>query len=454
MYIKTEDPSYACSKLDPYYNIQVKAIDIVKDFIKERHLCLYGGTALDFAARLAGSKIYDDTKLEVPDLDFFSDDPVRDARDLAEKLYDTGMEKARAIGAYHVGTMRADPGGNHFVADISYCGGTEILKSFTVMNYQGMNILHPMYQRVDMHSSLAFPYDNAPMESIFNRWKKDIERFMIMDKLYPVSKLPAIISASKADTNIHKINISDLHISNEFIYTGHVGWAIINGKQEVYSDIIEIVSMEPIKTVTALGKLIAEYHRFLGILPHMYFVQSESGQKYIVYSTQHRLVSIVTRDNPVAANKSGSNHITGDMDNSGSRIMVTCANYIAMITLGHLIKLHMSENENWKSFSAFPWTIGRKLLHDQYIELMTMPIDLSVRVYGDDNIDHNELIRLEQQEVLLGDRPAGVSWKLPDNYNVAKGREKRKALPEGTVEFDYMSNEFFILDGSKCEENA
>ena len=53
------------------------ALDIVKKFIVDRKLILFGGLAIDYALRLKGDKIYSDTKR--PDLDFLSPRNVDDA---------------------------------------------------------------------------------------------------------------------------------------------------------------------------------------------------------------------------------------------------------------------------------------------------------------------------------------------------------------------------------------
>jgi hypothetical protein len=57
---------------DPFYDDVMKATQIVRDFIISRERILYGGTAIDYALRLKGEKIYPDDRLDAPDFDFFS----------------------------------------------------------------------------------------------------------------------------------------------------------------------------------------------------------------------------------------------------------------------------------------------------------------------------------------------------------------------------------------------
>jgi hypothetical protein len=106
--------------------------------------------------------------------------------DLADKLYQDGLTSARAITGMHAETQRVDPQDNHFIADITYVPAG-VFKLLPVLNYNGMLILDPLYQRIDLHSALSFPYDDSPREVIFARWQKDIKRFNQMDEFYPVS---------------------------------------------------------------------------------------------------------------------------------------------------------------------------------------------------------------------------------------------------------------------------
>src|SRR5581483_6869402 len=102
------------TKLDPQYDLVVKAVPLVKNFIAERGLIIYGGTAIDYALRLHGSCIYPDEQLAIPDLDMYSKDSVSAAYDLADILFAAGYKDVRVIRATYVRTMRVDIGDNHF----------------------------------------------------------------------------------------------------------------------------------------------------------------------------------------------------------------------------------------------------------------------------------------------------------------------------------------------------
>ena len=159
-----------------------KALEIVKEFIISRKLILYGGQAIDYALRLKGSKSYPDT--QIPDLDFLSTRSVDDAYDLADILIKKGFKNVNAVRAIHAQTMKVRID-FIWVADISYVPD-KVFKRLPTLKYNGMNILHPDYQRSDMHLAFCFPYANAPREDIFNRFKKDLKRFNMFQEYYPI----------------------------------------------------------------------------------------------------------------------------------------------------------------------------------------------------------------------------------------------------------------------------
>jgi len=159
-----------------------RAIDIVKKFIIERNLILFGGQAIDYALRLKGTQIYPDDQR--PDLDFLSTNSVDDAYDLADILQNAGFESVGAIRGIHVQTMRVRTD-YHFVADIGYAP-EEVFKTLPTFEYQGMRVVHPDYQRMDMHLAFCYPFNNPPREDVFHRWKKDLKRFNIYEEFYPI----------------------------------------------------------------------------------------------------------------------------------------------------------------------------------------------------------------------------------------------------------------------------
>ena len=169
-----------------FYSDNMRALTIVKAFIKRKERIIYGGTAVDFALRAKGSHLYPDEFMNFPDLDFYSPESVEDAYELADELFDAGIENVSAIVAYHTQTMRV-----RFnmisVADLSYMP-PRVYSKVKYIDFDGYRVVHPHHQFIDMHIGMAFPFRNSPREVILDRKNKDYERFNMLYKHYPVQR--------------------------------------------------------------------------------------------------------------------------------------------------------------------------------------------------------------------------------------------------------------------------
>ena len=79
-------------------------ISIVEKFITKKKLICYGGTAINNIIS-AEDQFYDKT-LEIPDYDFFSDNAMDDAIELADIYYNNGYEEVEAKAGVHHGTYK------------------------------------------------------------------------------------------------------------------------------------------------------------------------------------------------------------------------------------------------------------------------------------------------------------------------------------------------------------
>lgn len=177
---------FALAKLrDRKYLLSI--LEIIKGFIHERGLILYGGQAIDYALRLRDSKLYSD--LEIPDYDFYSQNHVEDAYDLVDILTERGYEFVSAIRAKHPQTMRVRVGIN-VVADIGYItplAFAEVKKH--ALEYNGMLVRSPYDQMVDILRQLSHPLDGFPRSSYKARSSKDLKRFDMLIEKYPLNAL-------------------------------------------------------------------------------------------------------------------------------------------------------------------------------------------------------------------------------------------------------------------------
>lgn len=161
-----------------------ESLKIVADFIKKKKRIVVGGFAIDVLLREKGTQLYPDELSAFPDLDFLSSNNVNDSQELADILYEAGMPNVSAVGALHVQTRRVRID-NRVVADITYIP-PNVFEKIPFIEINGMRIIHPLYQRADQHMASSKLFVDGPREVVFNRLKKDVERFNLIDKYYPL----------------------------------------------------------------------------------------------------------------------------------------------------------------------------------------------------------------------------------------------------------------------------
>lgn len=451
-------------KGDPLYDQLKKSIGIVKEFIIKNKLVVYGGTAIDYALRLKGDFIYPDDLLAVPDLDVFSPDSVAHAYLLADQLYNAGYRETRAIRATYVRTMRVDIGDKHWAADITYVPQV-IFDQLPYVEYEGMRVLHPDFQRIDLHSSLSFPFDNPPREVIFDRWRKDITRFNKLHTAYP------IVPAKNPDLSILK----EVTISKDYskmVFHGFAAYGLLfralcdlvtkNGVDKaIMNDVLRVpfvITADRIKFSSPMGKIelvhfdpseavhtlrLSNIHKYASVLDKVPKRQiahnaTSNNVKVIVYSSSHRLLCIAPV--PIAETRfkcvgvqyllyyfmsMAYNHEYVDGKDAGLRDL-----YLAFY------------NSTLKMIA-----IAEKILSSQ---VATMEDDAlnkciwlpNVYTYGNDNINESAEAGLQAIKTMLGE--SVDSAPLPINYYPARGR----APPT----FDYGSSSAFIKDGRELTD--
>ena len=167
---------------DPQKDKILAAMELVKKYIISNKRILTGGMAIDMAMREKGKQLYKDNK--IPDYDFYSPAFHVDAYTIGEML-SKKFDDISVIQARHISTMRVRV---NFVvvADITYIP-QEIYDKIPTFTFKGMEIVHPFYQMIDQHLALSLPLENPPMETIMGRWKKDIERYDLLNEHYPLN---------------------------------------------------------------------------------------------------------------------------------------------------------------------------------------------------------------------------------------------------------------------------
>lgn len=447
-------------KSDPLYSQFKASIDIVREFIIEKGLIVYGGTAIDYALRLKGDFIYPDDLLAIPDLDVFSSDSVNDAYMLADRLYRKGYKETRAIRAFYVRAMRVDIGDKRWVADISFVP-KDIFMRLPTVEYEGMKVIHPDFQRIDLHSSLSFPFDNPPKEVIFDRWRKDITRFNKLSKAYPVSgakpdgkmmtvKIPMEFSkwvlhgwGAYAVLYTELLNLVKKMKADEAVMKDVIksGFSIKDDKM-VFPSLggkAEFVHFNPYEILHG-GKLnnVKKYASVLSVIPKRYVTSNATTGNIPVqiFSSENRLLCI------------------GACNVDGKRIKCSGIQYLLeyFISGAYFTDLLDDTPSRATYLAYYESTLSmirtaESLLKNTILTLEDDDLNKSlwfpnVYVYGDNNISDSLQATLQQVKIDIGTETEKLP--LPVNYYPARGGEHPK--------FDYENNQFFMKDGKELHD--
>lgn len=452
------------TKLDPHYNDCIAAIKIITQFITDRKLIIYGGTAMDYALRLHGDQIYPDEVLTVPDLDFYSPDSVKDAYDLADILYAAGYSESRAFGATYVTTMRVDIADNHFLADISYIP-RNVFDKLPWIEYNGVRIIDPIFQKVDIHSSLSFPFDNPPREVIFARWRKDISRYNLLHKYYPT---PTIAGKFIKPTPI------TFAYSADMIMSGIAAYGVI---YSAYRELIK--SLSKVATVVAPEVTPVEFtvdsknmlvtcdsyddtlqliHADIGaLIKSLNIADVKFHTAYINLITKHIKGKITGKSKSsdkidVMVIATTDSYIGINQVEFGKLQFTTVG--IQFVLMQLLVMAHLATNNNHKhTYYAYYESVLAMINHvedlfaatpdvpDKLKLMMKSPFFPSIDIYGNDNLSPSYKLGYNRDLAAIGEEAEIV--KTPLGYHPARKH------PQPV--FNYEESVYFTKDGREVE---
>lgn len=158
-----------------------KIIDIVEEFIKRKKLICYGGTAINNI--LPEEDRFYNKEVEVPDYDFFSQDALNDAKELADIYFKKGFIDVEAKSGQHHGTYKVYV--NYMaVADITHLPKQIYLaiKSDTI-SVGGIMYAPPNFLRMSMYLELSRPAGDI------SRWEKVLKRLALLNKNFPITDI-------------------------------------------------------------------------------------------------------------------------------------------------------------------------------------------------------------------------------------------------------------------------
>lgn len=153
-------------------------IHIVEGFLQETKRICYGGTAINNLLPIY-EQFYN-KEIELPDYDFYSPDPMNDAKNLADIYHKKGYTEVEAKSGMHPGTFKVFV--NYIpVADITFLPDqlydTLMGDSLSV---NGIMYCSINYLRMSMYLELSRPQGDV------SRWEKVLKRLGLLNKHYPL----------------------------------------------------------------------------------------------------------------------------------------------------------------------------------------------------------------------------------------------------------------------------
>jgi len=156
-----------------------KMIGILEEFLIRKKLICYGGTAIN-AILPSYDKFYN-TRIEIPDYDFFSKNALDDAKELADIYYKAGYNDVEAKAGMHHNTFKVFV---NFIgiADITFLEPViyDSIQKEAIM-VAGIKYAPPNYLRMSMYLELSRPQGDV------TRWEKVLKRLTLLNKHFPLT---------------------------------------------------------------------------------------------------------------------------------------------------------------------------------------------------------------------------------------------------------------------------
>ena len=203
-------------EMEPTIDEINKLYDIIIEYIKKNNKKVYGGYALNklLIAKNPNFSIYDET--DVPDIEFYSIDPLGDLVKLCDILNEKGFKHVEGKEAQHKETYSIFVNYQQY-CDISYMP-SNIYNKVRFIQMDGFNLMHPSFMMIDYFRMFT---DSA---NSYWRLEKHFARYLKLQKTYPlplISKPLEIISYLNKEYN-QTVNMFEDYLAERpnIIFTG------------------------------------------------------------------------------------------------------------------------------------------------------------------------------------------------------------------------------------------
>jgi hypothetical protein len=209
-----------------------KIHNVIFNFIRTNKRKIYGGYAQNKVIMDKNPKdgFYDEDHL--PDIDFYSPDPIVDIIKICNILFENGHKNIEGKEAQHKETYTI------FVEYVSVCDISyvplNIFHRMPFIEIDGIHYIHPSFVMIDMYREYTDPYHSI------HRWAaKTFSRVITLQKYFPFKKVSGKLNIQKIDNNMKLIlnTVYNFLINNEsIIVIGHYAYNYLLNESGILKD--------------------------------------------------------------------------------------------------------------------------------------------------------------------------------------------------------------------------
>jgi len=248
------------------------SLEIVKEFLQERPVLCYGGTAINNL--LPEKDRFYDPEVDIPDYDFYSKTPQEHAMLLANKLAKAGIKTVEVRPGVHAGTFKvySDFQG---VADITHLDKDIFDRLWATQTVRdGIHYVTPNFLRMGMYLELSRPRGDV------SRWTKVYKRLGLLNKEFPMV-CPSVPAEPTLLSEENRKEVERILRKEPVVLLGLTASQIHLGKRmpqwSAPADVI--ANPETIEKLTE-GKKVKTYES-TNILPKYYEIMNEDGTPFL-----------------------------------------------------------------------------------------------------------------------------------------------------------------------------
>ena len=296
---------------EPTKDQQMKVINIVLQYVKNKKRKIYGGYAQNKLVMNKNKKdaFYNDT--DIPDIDFYSPEPLHDIKAICDLIYDAINQSGEdnvieGVSAVHKETYKVRVNFEE-VCDISYVP-KYIYDHMPYVDIDGFYYVHPSFIFIDLYRVLTDPHFSS------RTWAKHFGRLYLLQKHYPIKhyneKLnDAYVIDKKNHDKVLEINkflMDDIKNKTSYIITGQLAYNYYlneshiletNKKMYEYIDIplIQIISTNYIYDAPVLIHKLKEFIKEITFIEYYPLFQF-TGYSVIAYYDNIPLVHMMSHN--------------------------------------------------------------------------------------------------------------------------------------------------------------